>query len=29
MGMEDRDIRRIMGFTQETIRSTEYKILRH
>ena len=26
MGMEDRDVRRIMGFTQEAIRSTRYRI---
>ncbi len=29
MGMEDRDVRRIMGITQEAIRSTRYRILRH
>jgi hypothetical protein len=26
MGMEDRDIRGIMGITQEAIRSTRYRI---
>ena len=26
MGMEDRDVRRIMGITQEAIRSTRYRI---
>jgi hypothetical protein len=29
MGMEDRDIRRIMGITQEAIRSTRYRILKN
>ena len=27
MGMEDKDVRRIMGITQEAIRSTRYRIL--
>ena len=26
MGLEDRDVRRIMGITQEVIRSTRYRI---
>ena len=26
MGMEDKDVRRIMGITQEAIRSTRYRI---
>ena len=26
MGLEDKDVRRIMGITQETIRSTRYRI---
>ena len=26
MGLEDRDVRRIMGITQEAIRSTRYRI---
>ena len=29
MGIEDRDVHRIMGITPKAIRSTEYKILRH
>ena len=29
MGMEDRDVRRIMGITQEAIRSTRYRILQN
>ena len=29
MGLEDRDIRRIMGITQEAIRSTRYRILQN
>ena len=28
MGLEDKDVRRIMGITQEAIRSTRYRILR-
>ena len=27
MGLEDKDVRRIMGVTQEAIRSTRYRIL--
>ena len=27
MGLEDRDVRRIMGITQEAIRSTRYRIM--
>ena len=29
MGLEDRDVRRIMGITQEAIRSTRYRILQN
>ncbi|MBR3087612.1 MAG: hypothetical protein IKH02_01180 [Prevotella sp.] len=29
MGMEDRDVRRIMGITQEAIRSTRYRIMQN
>ena len=29
MGMDDKTVRRIMGITQEAIRSTRYRILRH
>ena len=29
MGMEDKDVRRIMGITQEAIRSTRYRILQN
>ena len=29
MGMEDRDVRRIMGITQEAIRSTRYRIVQN
>ena len=29
MGMDDKAVRRIMGITQEAIRSTRYRILRH
>ena len=29
MGLEDRDIRRIMGITQEAIRSTRYRIMQN
>ena len=29
MGMEDKDVRRIMGITQEAIRSTRYRIMQN
>jgi len=29
MGMDDKDVRRIMGITQEAVRSTKYRIHRH
>ena len=29
MGLEDKDVRRIMGITQEAIRSTRYRILQN
>ena len=29
MGLDDRDVRRIMGITQEAIRSTRYRILQN
>ena len=29
MGLEDRDVRRIMGITQEAIRSTRYRIMQN
>ena len=29
MGLDDRDIRRIMGITQEAIRSTRYRIVQN
>ncbi|MBQ7571999.1 MAG: hypothetical protein IJT19_07145 [Bacteroidaceae bacterium] len=29
MGMEDRDVHRIMGITQEAIRSTRYRIMQN
>ena len=29
MGMDDKDVRRIMGITQEAIRSTRYRILQN
>ena len=29
MGMEDKDVRRIMGITQEAIRSTRYRIVQN
>ena len=29
MGMDDKDVRRIMGITQETIHSTRYRILQN
>ena len=29
MGMEDRDVRRIMGITKEAIRSTRYRIMQN
>ena len=29
MGMDDKPVRRIMGITQETIRSTRYRIMQN
>jgi hypothetical protein len=29
MGMDDKDVRRIMGITQEATCSTRYRIIRH